>query len=500
VTPSGEYRFTVAQPGHPERVFRVDGVIGGGHMAGGGTQGFVWRHEDGTVRFLPFDFSRQGGGWFCNSESRGGKGWVPITPDMALADCGDWPPSRILGDEPRFANCQGCHGSHVSVALDSASGQYRTRYATLAIDCESCHGPARRHVELARSGSVRTTTDIGMSALATLDKDQSIGVCYQCHSMKDRLAGGYLPGRPLEEYYSLKLPLLGDSPLHPDGRVRTFAYQEGHQYSDCYLNGAMTCTSCHDPHSQGYRDVNGAPLVGRFADAQCTGCHASKGEDVPAHTRHPAGSPGSSCVACHMPYLQHPQVGRTVRYARSDHTIPVPRPAFDSTLGVRSACQGCHADQSASALQRQVTAWYGEVKPHAPAVAAALRAQSAATGASGSATLPRPTDGAHPMAQFAAMSRFLERYDEEGAPPLDRDAVERLEKLASASDPDVKALALATLHVGLGEDRAVRRFLARSLDSLGARERAVRARWALVLGFLGDTRAGRGEHARAVDA
>jgi hypothetical protein len=290
-------------------------------MEGGGTQGFLWRHEDGTVRFLPFDFSRQGNGWFCNTESRADKAWVPITPSMSLADCGDWPPTRILGDEPRFTNCQGCHGSQISVAFDSAARRYSTHIASLAVNCESCHGPGRRHVELARSGGIRTAADVGMRPLATLAKDQSLAVCYQCHSIKDQLQRGYLPGMPLEEYYSLKLPLLGENPLLPDGRTRTFAYQEGHQYSDCYLNGSMTCTSCHDPHSQGYRDVDGAPLPGRVSNGQCTGCHASKGEDVAAHTRHAPASPGSSCVACHMPYLQHPTVGATVRYARSDHTI-----------------------------------------------------------------------------------------------------------------------------------------------------------------------------------
>jgi tetratricopeptide (TPR) repeat protein len=509
VSASGEYRFTVAQAGREERVFRVEGVIGGGHMEGGGTQGFMWRHEDGTLRFLPFDFSRQERRWFCNTDSRANKGWVPVTPTMSLADCGDWPPSRILGDEPRFTNCQGCHGSQISVALDSTTRKYDTRFATLAVDCESCHGPGRQHVELARRGGgrdgVRAVADVGMRPLATLDKQQSIGVCYQCHAIKDRLSSGYLPGRHLEDYYSLKLPLLGDTPLRADGRVRTFAYQEGHQYSDCYLNGAMTCTSCHDPHSQGYRDVNGAPLAGRVADGQCTGCHVSKGEDVAAHTKHAPGSPGSSCVACHMPYLQQPQVGHAVRYARSDHTIPIPRPAFDSAIGVGSACQGCHADRSAAQLQQQVTAWYGELKPHNPAVASALRAESAGTASGREAVdLLLRADGTHPMAQFAGMARFLERHDEEsgrpGAAPLDREAASRLERIAASTDADVKALALATLHAARGDDPEVRRFLAGALGALGPQERAVRARWALVLGYLGDARAGRGETARAVDA
>ena len=54
--------------------------------------------------------------------------------------------------------------------------------------------------------------------------------------------------------------------LHPDGRVRTFGYQLNHLASDCYLNGSMTCVSCHDPHTQTYRDEQFRPLEGRFED------------------------------------------------------------------------------------------------------------------------------------------------------------------------------------------------------------------------------------------
>src|SRR3989441_2804093 len=234
---------------------------------------------------------------------------------MTLAECGDWPPTRVLGDVPRFANCQGCHGSQIHTLYNPTARRYESRFTTLAINCESCHGPGRRHVERTSAGQRLVSADIGMEALATFDKDRSLAVCFRCHALKDNLAPGYLPGMPFDDYYALGFPQLGDRPLHPDGRVRTFAYQETQRYSDCSANGSMRCTDCHDPHSQSYRDVNGTPLQGRTSNGQCTGCHASKGDRLASHTHHPPGSPGSSCVACHMPYLQHPEVGRALRYA-----------------------------------------------------------------------------------------------------------------------------------------------------------------------------------------
>ena len=473
VATRGEYRFIVAREGSappPPVVFRIDGVVGGGHMVGGGTQGFVSRFADGTVRFLPFEFARREGAgvWFCNTNSRSKRGWIPITRDVRLAECGDWPPVRVLGDVARYANCQACHGSQIVAAFDTAQRRYDTRFTALSINCESCHGPARRHVELARSGEIGRSADVGMRSLATLDKDASLEVCFRCHALKDVLQAGYLPGRSLAEYYSLGLPQLGEHPLFPDGRVRTFAYQETQAYSDCYRNGSMKCVDCHDPHTQGYRDVNGMPLPDRVSDGQCTSCHPSKAEHPEAHTHHRAGSAGSRCVACHMPYLQEPEVGHAIRYGRSDHTIPIPRPAADEAEGVRSACRQCHTAETPERLDARVHEWYGSLKPPPAA--------------------PRGF----------ALTEFFEDSLAPDMPSLRKEVVQRLERLAQSDDLDLRALALASLHLARGEDPRVRRFLAGELERLDSVDDAIRKRWSVALGFVADGYRQRGDPARAI--
>ena len=67
---ASRYVFAVRQEGRSERRLTVDGVVGGGHLLGGGTQGFVTRVLDGTVRFMPFDYSRQLDRWFCSTTGR----------------------------------------------------------------------------------------------------------------------------------------------------------------------------------------------------------------------------------------------------------------------------------------------------------------------------------------------------------------------------------------------------------------------------------------------
>jgi tetratricopeptide (TPR) repeat protein len=493
VTPrirAGTYEFVVRQDHFPEAVYRVDGVIGGAHMIGGGTQGFIGRQPDGTERFLPWDWSGAEADWFCNTGSRTNQGWEPITPEMRLADCGDWPPLRPIGTVDRFANCQECHGSQILAELEPGEG-YRTTYTTLQVNCESCHGPGRRHVEMAGVG-FGPDGDVAIASLAYLDKDASLDVCFQCHALKDVLKEGYLPGESLESYYALKFPVLGDQPYTTDGRPRTFAYQANHLVSACYLLGPMDCVSCHEPHAQEYWDTDRRPLADPFDDGQCTSCHPSKLLDVEAHTFHPAGSEGAKCVSCHMPYLQHPEVGDGVRFARSDHTIAIPRPVFDSDIGIESSCIQCHADRTPLQLQGQVRAWWGEPKPHRPVVDG-IASEFRARNLTEAADLLLHPDEVDPLMQFQALSRLLTGYLRPNA-ELPGPVGERLRALAEDPDLDVRALALASLHWTRGDDPSIRAELVAALERAPADE-PLRGRWVLALGFLGDEARDRGDFA-----
>lgn len=495
ISKSGEFKFIVEAQGFPKQEIKVDAMIGGGHMEGGGTQSYFSKLPDGTLRFLPFDFIRQEGLWFC--QVRHSNNWIPINKDMSLSDLSQWPPSRILGAESNFSNCQNCHGSEVQVYYDLDKKRYETQYKSLRINCESCHGPGKRHIALAKSGNMQNKTDIGMQSLSTLTKDQSLEVCFQCHAIKDMIEDNYLPGKELEYYYSLKSPILAENPYFEDGRVRAFAYQQNHLFSDCYLNGSMTCVDCHDPHSQKYRDIYGRQLQGKFDNDQCLDCHASKGESPERHSHHKLNSPGTLCTSCHMPYLQQQRVGTRLRFARSDHTIPIPRPQFDSQLGIENACKKCHNDKSIAWLQAKTEEWYGPLKPHKKLIEGLLRAQNISNRKTASEWLLNDSIR-HPIAQVTGLIYFIKKFLRPDMKDLEPEIVEKLKGLSKSDDWDLKALALMSLHLACDHRANIHSFLLASLQKLGIEEVPIRTRWAFAADYLGSIYSMKGDFENAI--
>ena len=473
--------FKVAPSGQPAFTIPVEAVVGGGHMVGGGTQTFFIKAADGTYRFLPFDFSRHRGEWFV--QVRGSNHWQPISEDIALSDLANWPPHRVLGVLEGYSNCQNCHASQVTVQPANTPGKWVTEFTSLAINCESCHGPGRRHVELMGLPNRETLADIGLQPLDTLSKDASLAVCFRCHAIKDELQPGYIDGKPLSDYFSLALPFLPDEQHAPDGRVVGFSYQENHLFSDCYVNGSMTCVDCHAPHDLSYRDNFGKPLQGRFDDGQCTGCHAGYVK-APEHTRHPLNSEGSRCVNCHMPYLQEKGIGNEIPYARSDHTIAIPRPAFDAALGIENACSKCHRDMSVSQLAAQVKAWYGEIKPHNQIVRDFVRAL-AVTDTTRAAELLLHPDANHPIAQTRSIFAYVRRFMDTEMTQPDDAVIAKLKQMVLEDHIELKSFAMMALHLGYGNMPQVHRFLSEQLQQLGAQDYPVRLRMVLALDYLG---------------
>ncbi len=178
---------------------------------------------------------------------------------------GNTPAGRRFGSwETR--KCFECH----TTAL-SASGTDALDEATMIpnVTCERCHGPGRDHIDAARAArGERLAMPLGTgrdSATAQIE------ACGACHRLPDMILGG--GGKISTE----SATLVRHQPV-------------GLLQSSCYLHspGALSCTTCHDPHARTSKDTVAYEAV-------CRTCHAGAGK-TPCKTANTSG-----CVACHMP-------------------------------------------------------------------------------------------------------------------------------------------------------------------------------------------------------
>jgi predicted CXXCH cytochrome family protein len=107
----------------------------------------------------------------------------------------------------------------------------------------------------------------------------------------------------------------------------------------------VTCSDCHDPHSDKLK-VSG--------DGVCLQCHAPERYAAAAHSRHEAVNPPVRCASCHMPTRTYMVVD-----SRHDHSLRIPRPDLSVKLGTPNACNDCHTDKSAQWASSAIERWYG---------------------------------------------------------------------------------------------------------------------------------------------
>jgi predicted CXXCH cytochrome family protein len=281
---------------------RIDYVLGSGNHA----RSYLHRTASGALIELPLSwYAEKGGSWGMSPGFDTARPSTRRFVSYQCIFCHDAYPKTPAGhDAP---------GSDPVFAGDLPEG----------IDCQRCHGPGASHIAAAQTAGAKSA-DIRASIVnpARLTPALRMDLCMQCHLQPtsgdipalirrfDRAPFSFVAGEPLADF----LVVFDHAPAtgHDDKFeiVNSSAYRL--RKSQCFLKsgGALTCTTCHDPH----QDSRGAQAVRHYTEA-CRGCHASSfGASISAG-RHPAAA---ECVSCHMPRRRTEDV---VHVAMTDHLI-----------------------------------------------------------------------------------------------------------------------------------------------------------------------------------
>ena len=228
--------------------------------------------------------------------------------------------------------CADCHSTNLKRNFDVANNEYRTTFSEIDVSCESCHGPASLHVQLASRNSLFWDRHhgYGLAKLKGDDPQPQLDACAACHSRRGVLDEAFLAGEPFCNNFHLEL--LRDDTYHADGQIKDEVYVYGSFIQSKMYHKGIRCTDCHDPHSLKLKAEG---------NQVCTSCHqhAAGKYDVPSHHHHPVGSAGAQCVNCHMPHTTYMEVD-----ARRDHSLRVPRPDLSVSIGTPNACSSCHVE------------------------------------------------------------------------------------------------------------------------------------------------------------
>ncbi len=190
---------------------------------------------------------------------------------------------------PTDANCLHCHATAVQQPQAAAPNVFAgPPFLQAGVGCSACHGDPAAHLQ-----SKGKTPMLRIHQLVPAKRDS---VCLQCHLEGDAMvqrAGKSLstfqPGDDLSDtaVYFVK----ASSEL---SQRRASSQYEGMLRSACRraVGDRMTCTTCHDPHSQPAPEERVA-----FYRGKCLQCHADSAS-FHAATHHPEQQ---DCAVCHMP-------------------------------------------------------------------------------------------------------------------------------------------------------------------------------------------------------
>lgn len=240
--------------------------------------------------------------------------------------------------------CAECHSTNLKKNYDVEADAFNTTYSVINVSCESCHGPAERHVYWAQH--IQDSTHVANTYIIP-GKGQfsQMNMCAPCHSRRTKLTQNLVPGKHFEDQYMLQD--ISDDFYHKDGQIDEEDYVYGSFLQSKMYHEGVTCTDCHDPHSLQLKAQD---------NTLCLQCHAPTYNTV-EHHYHTPGTEGAQCINCHMTGTHY--MGNDFR---RDHSFRVPRPDQSVAYGTPNACTGCHDDKTDTWAANQVVSWYGPVR------------------------------------------------------------------------------------------------------------------------------------------
>lgn len=242
--------------------------------------------------------------------------------------------------------CAECHSTNLKKNYSIEEDEFNTTYSSINVSCESCHGPAEKHIQWANSGSKE---DKNTYLLKGVTQIEQLNQCAPCHARRVKLTENLEPGEKFENQYMVQN--LTTNYYHGDGQIEEEDYVFGSFMQSKMFDEGIKCNDCHDVHS----------LKLKFEENKlCLQCHVPVNYETEKHYFHIKDTEASQCINCHMTGKNY--MGNDFR---RDHSFRIPRPDQSDKYGTPNACTECHQDKTNQWAADAIIERFGEKRaPH----------------------------------------------------------------------------------------------------------------------------------------
>lgn len=268
--------------------FRFDIVIGSGTRG----QSYLYR-KDKSLFQLPVSYFTMADTW-SNSP-----GYPMYNPDFS---------------RPVTFRCLECHSTYFKTLSGNTqirAEKFDSRQAIYGVQCESCHGPAKKHVDFHEQNTHETQGKYIINP-SSFNRQQQIDLCAYCHGgtrRSDKEPFSFVPGDTLS---------FADQPANTALNTENIEVHDN-QYallkaSKCFrMSKIMSCNTCHNTHEQERGDL-------ALFSKKCMSCHSIEKNNFCKMAPSLGAGIVKNCIDCHMP--QKPSKMLTIQLENESNNTP----------------------------------------------------------------------------------------------------------------------------------------------------------------------------------
>lgn len=216
-----------------------------------------------------------------------------FTPETTWSSSPGFNPRKPVFNRVITSRCLECHSTYFQKTSDEKKHpeEFDKVNIIYGIDCEKCHGPAKKHVEY---HTAKPTESIAKNIInpAGLSRQLKIDLCALCHGgrlNKTKPSFSFQAGDKLSDYFA------APTSTSPVPNLDVHGNQLGLlSFSKCFIESDMTCMSCHNVHE------NEKGKLEVFSQ-RCMNCH-NGGQHKECKMKSSVGEIiNKNCIDCHMP-------------------------------------------------------------------------------------------------------------------------------------------------------------------------------------------------------